>query len=684
MEDADYQVFREEVAAAYSEHAKFMANWRFPEKALASRTKSEKWRGVSSKDELTVPGQLAVREDTPFPEDIFDTDDARPTTVPRELPDVNKQLTDTTQLAYCLAVLETISTNPEVELPDATREWVQVIEKDQDEQKRLRGLVRSLVRAFTRDEIKDADAVAEVTFMAPVLEKPDFRFLLKLFVTSLKDSALLEVHSLEGITRLLASAPDTIEADDLVRTLRHINTNLQVTHGQSEEYIYRLTTTVSRVLDAMADSHVMGIERENLHQPLYDYLEGLKGSDDPYLVFQAAYAFQALLCVPNDESAWQATQRKAGRIINGAFQLVGAVKALDVNSFIDGLCTLQTGLGEIYNVAVKIKDAYSEVQSLCSSGRELKAALQDVSFDSKRTWYSALRGADTLLRNGQLAEFKKLMCEAPCRRALAFQWGVCLRLGNLAIDPQWDDKHRKDAVAFLGHLYRDDDYWGHHVPVKQLILDILIQLSKSPESVAQAAAGSLLEEFKADENLAKRAMFQSCQESGPSPHPLMVAMPPPSSSALLDRAQGKVDVEADLKRVKLACEQRRAEGVYIPPKAKSSLRASNTDLFGLKEKAADFLAHEEQKMLLLLGESGIGKSTFNMELEHQLWSEYEKHTGRIPLFINLPAIVRPEQDLIAKQLRKLQFEEPQIRELKKRKFVLICDGYDESQQTHNL
>ncbi|KAF9957305.1 hypothetical protein BGZ72_001943 [Mortierella alpina] len=684
-ENEGYRAFREEVAAAYIEHARLMAKGRYPEKEQASRTKSEKWGGVSSKDEATALGQLVSREDTPFPEDIFHTNVARPTIAGCEPPQqVNKQLADTIQLTYCLTALDTIVTMPEVELSEPTRQWIQAVEKDQEEERRLRVLVKKLVREFTRDEIKDADAVAEVTFVAPVLEKADFRFLLKLFVTSLKDSALLELHSLEGITRLLCSATGTIGADDLVRTLRHINTNFQTTHNQSEDHIYKLTTTVSRVLDAMADSHVTGIERENLQEPLRDYLDGLKGSDDPYLVFHAAYAFQALLCVPNDETTWQAIQRKAGRIINGTFQLVGAVKALDVNEFINGLCTLQTGLGEMYDVALKIKGAYEEAKSLCDSGRELKAALLDVSFNGKRAWYTALRGADTLLRNGQLAEFKKLVCEAPCRRALAFQWGMCLRLGNLAIDPQWNDKHRKDAVAFLGHLYRDDDYWGHHVPVKQLILDILMQLSKSSESVAQVEAKALLATLKDDENPAKRAMFQSCLESGPSLHPLMAAMSPPNSSALLDKAQGKVDVEADLKRLKLACQQGRVEAVYIQPKAKASLLAPDTAVFNLKEKVDDFLKHEQQKVLLLLGESGVGKTTFNLELEYQLWGEYQRHQGRIPLFISLPAVVRPEQDLIAKQLRKLQFEEPQLRELKKRKFVLICDGYDESQQTHNL
>ncbi|KAG0345415.1 hypothetical protein BGZ54_005573, partial [Gamsiella multidivaricata] len=42
-------------------------------------------------------------------------------------------------------------------------------------------------------------------------------------------------------------------------------------------------------------------------------------------------------------------------------------------------------------------------------------------------------------------------------------------------------------------------------------------------------------------------------------------------------------------------------------------------------------------------------------------------------------------DMIAKHLRRNDFTESQIREIKQhRELILICDGYDESQQTHNL
>ncbi|KAF9079473.1 WD_REPEATS_REGION domain-containing protein, partial [Mortierella sp. AD031] len=92
----------------------------------------------------------------------------------------------------------------------------------------------------------------------------------------------------------------------------------------------------------------------------------------------------------------------------------------------------------------------------------------------------------------------------------------------------------------------------------------------------------------------------------------------------------------------------------------------------------------ERQVMLILGDSGSGKSTFNRHLEHQLWTEY-KQGGPIPLFINLPAIDRPDRDLIGKQLKLNNFKDDQIQEMKQhRQLVLICDGYDETRLSINL
>jgi predicted ATPase len=70
------------------------------------------------------------------------------------------------------------------------------------------------------------------------------------------------------------------------------------------------------------------------------------------------------------------------------------------------------------------------------------------------------------------------------------------------------------------------------------------------------------------------------------------------------------------------------------------------------EKVKEFLG-SDQKVFLLLGDPGAGKSTFSRALDHELWSAHKKD-GDIPLHINLPAIDKPEHDMIAKQLRKME------------------------------
>jgi WD40 repeat protein len=143
------------------------------------------------------------------------------------------------------------------------------------------------------------------------------------------------------------------------------------------------------------------------------------------------------------------------------------------------------------------------------------------------------------------------------------------------------------------------------------------------------------------------------------------------------------DVEPALQNLRTQRLSEYRQPVYIASMAKPNLQSPDNTLFPLIDKVKDFLADDCQVMLIL-GDLGAGKSTFNRHLEYKLWQDYT--TGdRIPLFINLPALERPEKDLVAEQLRIYGLLDDQIRELKLyRQFMLICDGYDESQLTSNL
>jgi hypothetical protein len=230
----------------------------------------------------------------------------------------------------------------------------------------------------------------------------------------------------------------------------------------------------------MADANVTGVDRKKIHEPLSSYLDGLKSSSDAYLVYQAAYAYQALLCVPDDESLWQATLRRGSKVMEGVSGLVSAVKGLDVHAFIEGLGKIQEGLSGAGGIVQIVKTAYG-VESLGESGQGFLSCLKEgFSFSGKCAWYTALRGVDALIDDGQFVEFRKLVCEAPCRHDPAFQWGVCQRLGQVAANPKWDTETRRNAIVFLGEIYRNDTVWGYQSNVKQWIVNMLMQLSTLP------------------------------------------------------------------------------------------------------------------------------------------------------------------------------------------------------------
>jgi len=412
---------------------------------------------------------------------IFPTNVRPPTIIAFVPPAPDSRLNDTLQLATCLELLQA-SYQPDDILDPAARNWLLVTIKEQDEKDRLKSLATDVIRAFKRDEFKDAKSVTEVVYLAPVLDSDDFRYLLKEFYSGIDHSGLLDVHQLEGLAHLIQGAnPGYLDSDDLVKVLSLLSTRLRDTHKQSTNHLYQLTVAVSHVLDAMADASVNGVDREKIHEPLTLYLEGLKGSSDPFLVYQAAYAYQALLCVPDDESLWQATLRRGGKIMQGVSGLVSAAKGLDIYGFIEGLGKIQEGLAGASEIAQTVKTAYDGAMSLAKGGQGFFSCLKEgLSFERKCAWYTALRGADELIRDGQFAEFRKLVCEAPCRRDAAFQWGVCQRLGQIAANSIWDTETRQSAIAFLGEMYRDDAMWGDQLNVKQWIVNILMQLSTTP------------------------------------------------------------------------------------------------------------------------------------------------------------------------------------------------------------
>ncbi|KAG0300300.1 hypothetical protein BGZ98_009300, partial [Dissophora globulifera] len=443
--------YLDQIIAAYREHGEVLERLGFSSEAMISYSMADKLYVERNGLVNIIDGENLEL----VPANIFGKD-YHPRLLQITLPKPDEDLIDTPQLAFCLALLQA-SPSPDDSLDEPTRIWLYKTKANDEEQERLKTLTADLLLEFKRSGLGDDKRTAEIAYIAPVLESNSFRSLLGIFVNDLKDSALLPVHALEGLDRVIkCAAPGSMDPDDLIKILEHLNLCLQRTHTQSSDHVYRLTRTVSHILDAMVDDDIKDLDRVKLHTPLLLYSKELQRNTDPYMVFQAAYAFQALLRVPDDEQPWQKVLRHTGTVVRGAARLFSAAKAFNVNDFID---TVQGGLEVAGQILEAVGDTYEDFSALKENGQELREVLK-TSFNRKRHWYTMLRGIDTLLQNGELTKVKTLIFDAPCRRELAFQWGVCQRLGNLAVDPIWDADSQEGAVAFLGEIYRNDAFWG--------------------------------------------------------------------------------------------------------------------------------------------------------------------------------------------------------------------------------
>ncbi|KAF9899557.1 hypothetical protein BX616_002959, partial [Lobosporangium transversale] len=417
--------------------------------------------------------------------DIFKHDE--PLTVTRHsLPEPGTHLKDIHQLVYCLRLSPTTSI-PTNDLNDNEKKWRQAISDDQDEHERLHKLASDVIELFTSEDTKTEAAVAEVISLASVLNQTQFRTLLMALVNGISQNVILETHLLEGLALLMQHAPpEYLDSDDLVSILNTLSSRLQGTHTQSTEHLYRLSATVSHVLDAMVNSQVKGLKREQLHEPLAAYFKALKDSTNPQLVYQAAYAFQALQYIPDDESAVQAMLRRTSAVLRGVFGVVSAAKGLDLNGFMDEISNIQKGLPsatEAFDMGLQVCEGTA---SLYESGAMFKQCMEEgLSFSRKSAWYPALRGADALLQTGEFIKFKTLVCEVPCRNDAAFQWGLCQRLGQIASDTKWAMDTRQDAITLLGEIYRNDQEWSNHAHIKQWIICILRRISSLSPNVLQ-------------------------------------------------------------------------------------------------------------------------------------------------------------------------------------------------------
>ncbi|KAG0275162.1 hypothetical protein BGZ95_009126, partial [Linnemannia exigua] len=597
------------------------------------------------------------------------------------------RLEPTMQLAYCNQLLRThLSPSLAVAsiiagLDPSQKVSVETVLQDKEGQVKVRELAIKVVEDFVSDGLKSSKKIAEVVLLGSYLDQEYYRRLLNCFIAEFEAAKLLDIDLLQGMVQLVQCAgADDLQPNNLVRILAILRIRLQDTHQQTTTHTFYLTLALSCLLDVMVDGKVQDVKRVVDHEPLAALLGQMMESADTCLKHQAAYALQGLLHVPNDETRRQVVLRHAGNIAMGLLG-VASVCNLDLGG-------LSEGAGKSRDAAVSALEIGGKVvggvQSIYDSGQGIATSIKGGIFSGGRLlWYTALREAREHIHNGRLSDFNRFVFEAPCRREAEFQWGVCQLLGEIAVDLQWEATIRQHSVDFLAELYRNNAIQSANNDISQWILSILRQIVVLQEAAASGHAQLLLQGLEKEGGIDKQALYRVAMDGPANICLLRTHSPTPPSSPLLVRVQASPDVENAIFRLRFQRLKEQENALYVPVQAKPTLQSSDDTLFPLMENILDFLAGSGQ-VILLLGDSGGGKTTFNLQLERTLWKAY-KRGGVIPLHINLPAIDNPQHNMIAKQLQQLNFSDVQIQELKEhRQFIIICDGYDESQLKQNI
>ncbi|GJJ77504.1 hypothetical protein EMPS_09863 [Entomortierella parvispora] len=430
---------------------------------------------------ISIAVATSIHEST-----TFFTKDVNPVSVQCSLPGPDEQLQSTHQLVYSLQLLQD-SVHEEDLSPEAVQ-WCHSTRNNLDEKDRLQTIAVQIVQTFRSNTTKDAAAVAEVVQLAPVLDSEYSRLLLTSFTDIICQSRHFHVHLVGGLVKVIqGAAPGSISSNDLVVVLQSLFKKLQSTHPESTRDRHHLLLAVSQVLDTMADADIGSLDRDALHGPLKDLLRELESSDDPYLTFQAEYAAQALLNIPDDETVLKAGFR---RVWSGLKVVAGFANILDPTAIKDSLEALENLYESGKGGARLLKDLRSAIRNNDHPTFSMKEGLK-----FKKAWYDALRRAEMCINAGWLVEFKNLVTTASYRHQFEFQWGICQLLGRFAIDTQWGLVARREAIVFLGDLYKDSELWNRQEGVDQVVFDVLTNVTTNDGANFEGAT-SLLEEIR--------------------------------------------------------------------------------------------------------------------------------------------------------------------------------------------
>ena len=624
-----------------------------------------------------------------------------------------------------------------VKLITSTAELVKIFNGtalDSPERRELSTIILDIIEDFRKTKSEEEALIAELVPLAECADPARCMQVLAALIQPIKENVLTPTKLLIGLGYAVSKAkPEYLNQDDLLNIVKIVVESLKKMHDENPntENIKVTLKALNLLLNAMVDANVMNLPHTDFLNPMHDALLPLVSNKDASIAFQAAYAQQALIRLPRDES-------KIASIFSQFQRFEEVLKSL----------------GEVLNAILQIPTSYGvtsikALMSLYSGAVKFKKTMDRN--PNMQLWYEAYRGLEFLLLNAndsadKLAIFEEIIAttEDLLRIEKSLELDIHGVLGLIEqlkiIASNANPRLFKKISEILKTIFEGNTKVGKNKIVREAVLTAFIYLAGCPEqniaAAAKEAIDALKEMYKSKQghSEARDLLFQ------PGFIPTIIKsraepVAPTVSTRLLDEVLKKStltsrkffdreyiaqDITANFTRdlmqrtyfqrslvgssfnledsikIKLRGLQKKilenqsiAEELklYIPCRG-SKTAGFDGATFDLESVVMEFFK-SDKTTLLVMGPAGAGKTTLNYYLIKQLWSKFEFESEYqnqcIPIFISLPLLRDPEHNLLVEYFTNEGFTQEEIAVLQQDfKFNFILDAYDETGKRINF
>ncbi|RAL12424.1 NACHT domain-containing protein [Aspergillus homomorphus CBS 101889] len=319
---------------------------------------------------------------------------------------------------------------------------------DKKEKAALQALVSSMIDRF-RDQGRPSHYF-EASRLSPATTERQYNQLTQVFAHAIVNNAdkgtALDQDLLPSFVHILHSRPEGYPRHGPFAAVDGLRKRLDWADRENAltaQYI--LCHSLGALLDVAVDIKASEVDKESLRDPLLKQLRRLKDKDEPRLAQAAAYAFEALQGVSDNQGPWDIFWNTSGTVLALAAKTAGAVSAMNPEKLLEA----GPNLMELLEWFKKI---YGE-------GREMVEAMKNMDqvfveniqrLPKQRIWYGVLRYTGLLIaaEGSSFDTLNHILAKVPCGDNWQFWCGLYAQLEQSYLR---GDEQTKEKIISLTH-----------------------------------------------------------------------------------------------------------------------------------------------------------------------------------------------------------------------------------------